>query len=353
MHLSIMIGKNNKIYLFIILSLLSFWSMACDVCSVYEYGHIQNRSYAGVFYRYRAMNGYNTGTDPSSLFPQNSMRLGHLYDLNDRLIHVKNEKDYELFETYEIRYNHNFNDKANLMILLPYNISTSYYHELYTLMGDRKDTTEIEQGIGDLTIILEKLYIKEKTDYSHFIKLGGGLRMPTGKFSLVTKDGSPADPAHQPGNGAYDFMIRSSYIGTFNKKYGIIAYANYMLSTRSKSKDLVLNSRQEISNYRFANRFNTSTNVFYIIGSGDFRIIPQTGLYYEQAKQDVLNMRLRENTGGKNLFGQFGLDFNYKAFTFQTMYQMPFYQALNGSQLINAGRINVGLIYNIVKKTSE
>lgn len=332
--------RNSLILLFICQSI---YSLACDTCVMYEYNTIRNNSYVGLFYRYRVFNGFTTENQKSNFSPKN-LRLTHAPLGDDDNTYVNSYKSYEIFETYELRYNHNFKDKYNVMLIVPFVRNENYFGEIIPLIGSAFDSLHVTQGIGDIIISAERLIRIKKEKTIHNIKIGFAVSLPTGKFELTNEKGFITDPSHQLGNGAMNFLPRLKYQAIIDQRLGLNSSLGYAFSLKRNSGKIA-NGIQ--STYRFGNRLNVNTNLFFITGKyTDFKWIPKLGLYYENVVNDKLNEILQENTGGNVAFFNIGSDFAYKDFHIQTMYQLPIFENLNGEQLQNAGRIVLGLIYN-------
>lgn len=336
-----------KYLLFLISSLQLIQTWACDVCSVYEYSNIQNYSYIGAFYRNRVFNGYNNESFSSSFTPKSKLRTQHIPDKN--LIYIPSTKDYEIYSSIELRGNFNFKKKYNLFFLLPYNVYDSYYDELYTTLGDREVLYTHNEGIGDLSLALDRLKEFENKNTLNRIKYGLGLGVPLSKIQLYNSTGTFIDPTHQPSTGAFTFSIRLNHTLSIKQKYGLNQLLYFNMSSNSFEKNSSTFSGEK---YRFSNRLTYQCNLFYIIGLVN-KIIPQLGIYVENSPRNSLNKIAVQSTGGTSVLFNIGSDVVIKDFTFQVMFQKPIFQKLHDIQFLNAGRLSIGFLYFFSKKETE
>ncbi len=341
-----LILKNSFLLLF---TCLTIYSIACDTCVMYEYNTVRNNSYVGLFYRYRVFNGFTTENHESNFSPKN-MRVSHA-PLGDENIYISSPKSYEIFETYELRYNHNFKNKYNVMLIVPFLKNQNYFGDIIPLIGSSFDSLSVTQGIGDIIVSAERLIQIKKEEITHNIKIGMAASLPTGKFELTNEKGLITDPSHQLGNGSTNLLPRLRYQAILDQRWGLNFSTGYAFSLRQESGK-VANGLQ--SSYRFGNRLNINTNIFFITGKyTDFKWIPKMGVYYENVVSDQLNNISLDDTGGQAIFLNLGSDFAYQDLHIQAMYQLPVFESLNGEQLRNAGRIVLGLIYNFAYKDSN
>ncbi|MCP4522090.1 MAG: hypothetical protein GY827_10435 [Cytophagales bacterium] len=343
--------KNIVKISFVLLLLLSpLINWACD-CTIYEYNNIRNKSYAGVFYRYRMFNGFNNMNHTPSIRPSNA-RIAHAPIGNDDNTYISSPESFERFQTYEFRYNHNYKDKFNFLINVPYHINDNYFGEIIPLIGSAFDSLETTQGLGDIVLNVERLFTigNDSSSWNHRFKLGVGISLPTGKFELVNDKGWITDPSHQAGRGVSDIMPSLQYQVIYDNLIGASSNVRYATSLQQNR----VTSTGDPINYRFGNSLSWNSLLFVVVGRySDWQFIPKTGLYFEHITQDKLNESLQGDTGGNTLFWNIGADFAYKDFILQMIYQRPINENLEGEQLRNAGRINLALIYQFGSTSKE
>ncbi len=191
--------------------------------------------------------------------------------------------------------------------------------------------------MGDLKLMMQyQLYNSEITSDTRLwqrVFLGGGFKLPTGVYNKTLAVGV-IEPHFQPGSGSYDILFSGNHIAQLMQVgLGISNDIVYTLNTENKN------------GYRFANRFNLTSTLFYDIKAGNFTLLPHGGIYYESAPADKLNGIAEASSGGKTLFGTGGLDVYYKDFSLDFTFQLPINDKLNGSQPENRRRFYLGLGY--------
>ena len=140
-------------------------------------------------------------------------------------------------------------------------VITSYSIHYTKLYDHNKESASGDQsisGIGDITVLGFYSLVRTKNDslkYQHHLQLGGGVKMPTGKFN-ETNNGS-VNPSYQLGTGSWDYILATEYVIKRNRS-GLNVMLNYNIKTENQKE------------YQFGNQFNyagtfriTSYNVCY------------------------------------------------------------------------------------------
>ncbi len=339
-----------KISILLILTFISLVSEACDICPMDEYSSLRNNGYVGVFYSYNHFNGYNT-LDHSNNFDYRTRTKKHNI-FQDENFYEDSPDDFEAFHTLEFRLNYNLKDKWNFLVSIPYHYNINYYASVTPPFGQSFDSTTFTNGIGDVILGIQRLNKIEAEKWVHRFKYGIGFTLPTGYSTIrESEQVAPNDPAHLPGKGAVDFMLRFNYTVSNNDKIGLIT--NLLLANNLKSKESnpLGNTPSQPTfqgyNYRFGNRYGGDALFFYVLGNNEIKLIPKIGTSIYYARKDVLNKERVEATGGVISSLVTGIDFRFKELTLQTLYSTPFQQKLNGVQIENSGKIQLGLIYSL------
>jgi hypothetical protein len=98
--------------------------------------------------------------------------------------------------------------------------------------------------------------------FSHQLWIGGGLKLPTGKFEIEKDDPDVASMANmQLGSGSTDFLLSATYNVQVNK-LGVNTAATYKISTANNDE------------YRFGDKFSASSFVYYPIAVSKAIISP-------------------------------------------------------------------------------
>lgn len=328
-----------RISFIIILLINSIKGIACDVCNVYEYANRSNKSYIGVFYRNRIFNGYHElgqthdyFIDPNSL---KTARVSHEAEGYGLMID-RNKLDYERYQTIELRANYSIHEKWNLTIFAPYVFNQIHYEKIYEFPNPIKDTTMSISGLGDIILGTEYVLQKETNNFKHYLKPGLAIKLPTAPYATTTPEGIILPHELQRGTGSWDFILRGNYTFTYNNNLGLENSLSYKFTTASPK------------GYKFGNRVNLMSNLFYVftIKENILRIIPKAGIYYEEAQIDQQSNEKISGSGGHSTFYNGGIDINVKMITFQLLYQKVISEKLYGDVMGNAGRLQMGLLYN-------
>ncbi len=273
----------------------------CDLCGCYMGINGEDKNELGLRYRLRVFNGphVNTG-DPEAM-----------------------SKIKEYYNTAELYGRYFISPKLQISFSLPYAVN-------------RVETGTIT-GLGDL-LILSKYLVMGKTGYqpgTNFndrLFIGGGFKIPTGSYNKSI-DGE-VEPHFQTGTGSYDFIFLGTYIARF-RRFGLNSDIVYKINTQNSNA------------YRFANRFNFSTTILYILPAGmNSSLVPNAGVYFEQANPDKINGADDDGSGGKVLFVTAGLNLNIKKIILSFDYQKPVYENLIGYQPKNDFRFISSIGYN-------
>lgn len=338
---------------------LSFVSAyACDICPMEEYSTVKNRGYVGVFYRYSLFRGYNYIPEQNNPFSFNQAgRVKKHSVFQDDNFYEDSQDDYESFQTIELRFNYNYKDHWNFLVVLPFNYNINYFDQVTPPIGQTFDSTTVTSGIGDLILGVQRLNTFETTSWRHQLKYGLGLSLPTGNSELrANGDEAYNDPSHLPGKGAADLMLRLNYTGSTNDQFGFKVNALYATSLKKAQSGNITgipSNQLEITSYRFGNRMTLDALVFYVIGKTRFKVIPKLGYSFNHAKKDQANAIYIENSGGIIGYGNVGVDLAFGRFTLQTIFSKPIHQSLDGQQLSSTGRFQTGLLFSLKTKDEE
>ena len=325
-------------------------SYACDSCNFFEYSLLQNKSYFGVFYRYRGFNDYKSYTTVSpaaqsiltypqqlstKLLPGNYPIIMHEPEGNNLYV-KKSKEDFETYQTIEVRANFTIKNKWNFTAVLPYEFNKVYYEEYLDLPKPSRDTTLFVQGWGDLTLAADYIWLIYNQKSRHTIRPGFAVNLPTGQ-ALIRSDNESNDyfdPIIQPGKNAFAFIPRVNYQWFLNNQ-GVNAGASYQFSTEGAQE------------YQAGNSFNAYAIYFHQFQASEKVLLaPNAGVYYEASQKDLWNDVKQDLTGGKVAFAQIGMDLNITQTTLNLVYQHPISQNLNGNQILHASRLSVGIIRN-------
>lgn len=344
----------KKIILVMISMLFAVEIFACDLCSIYI--GIEPKDYKnsfGVRYRYRAFESdFLTTNNASNLRMNNhpTQRKGVINDkhLDESTFNGSENETFtysETFISYDVFANFYLSKRFQL------NVNT-YFADNYTYKND--STLENISGIGDITITTtyQLFNTKQTADTSkkfiHRVNVGAGIAIPTGSYnkkSIVgfqTKIqpnvilGSPIeelDPHLQSGTGAFSSLFILEYLVKY-KNIGLNSNISYKANTENKN------------NFRFANRFNANSNIFYLGKiSKTLTLMPTIGTAMEFSNRDTFENYSYLGSGGEVWFANIGTTLFVKNWGLNFMYYTPVYQRLNDIQPENKNRVIAQLTY--------
>jgi hypothetical protein len=233
---------------------------------------------------------------------------------------------HDFYQTMEIWSGWNLGKKWQLMAFVPYNINRQHSDE-----GTVKNN-----GLGDITLLMNyKLLDKRSKDnngISQQLWLGGGLKLPTGKFAASPDEIIP-QANNQAGTGSVDYLFNGMY-ALHMGDWGINTTANYKINNAAHG-------------FRFGNRFSSSAFVFRSFSGLKTTFIPNAGLLFEDLQSNKLNNAKVQSTGGHALLIAGGLDVNFKKISVGFNVQAPVSQNFSGGQTTAKGRgmLHINLIF--------
>lgn len=209
--------------------------------------------------------------------------------------------------------------------LLPY-----HFHNRETANGKQSIS-----GIGDATFLgMYKIYQthKDSTVLVHTLQLGGGVKIPFGKFDQAN-NGS-VNPSYQVGTGSWDFLLATEYV-VKRKQFGLNTMLNYVIKTENEKQ------------YRFGNQFNYATTFFYLYEKDKYSIAPQLGFAGEVYEDNYqLGQKVR-NTAGDIFMGKLGFEIGKDKFSLGANVMLPIQQNLTGGNVEANYRWSLNLNYSL------
>lgn len=268
-------------------------SFACDICGC-------------------SSGNYFIGTFP--LFRKHFMGLRYTFrSFRSRLATDNTQFSNDFYQTTEIWGGFNVGRKWQIIGFIPYNINKQ--------ISD--DGVQQNSGLGDITLIANyKLFDKRNGNkhgkmVSQQLWIGGGLKLPTGKFNVAA-----AEIIHsandQAGTGSLDYILNTMYTLHIND-WGINSSINYKVNGSANT-------------YRFGNRLSASSFVFHSLSAKKATFNPNAGLLYEELDANRLNRVKVADTGGYTFLASAGLDLIFRKLAVGFNLQAPFAQRLSNDQ---------------------
>ena len=173
---------------------------------------------------------------------------------------------------------------------------------------------------------------KDSTVLVHTLQLGGGVKIPFGKFDQAN-NGS-VNPSYQVGTGSWDFLLATEYV-VKRKQFGLNTMLNYVIKTENEKQ------------YRFGNQFNYATTFFYLYEKDKYSIAPQLGFAGEVYKDNYqLGQKVR-NTAGDIFMGKLGFEIGKDKFSLGANVMLPIQQNLTGGNVEANYRWSLNLNYSL------
>lgn len=205
---------------------------------------------------------------------------------------------------------------------------------------DRQSTsaiTKTNSGLGDISVLANYNLFNTFMDGSgsskvtHTLLVGGGIKLPTGKFRFDSNDYlQVANASFQPGTGSVDFVVNAFYT---------LKYGDWGLSSNVSGKINTTNPEE----YRFGNQLYGTVDVFRTLPVGKYSLTPSVGVYGEKAGHGTDRGKELEITGGTILNGSVSLNFFAEKWMLGVTMQKPVYQRSNSGDVFARDRFQVQL----------
>jgi hypothetical protein len=300
----------KKYIFFFLLSLASMPLLACDLCGCSNGGSFfgilpqGHRGFLGVRYRYNTFHSHLTSLNLSSR---------------------------EQFRTAELWGRFYPAKRVQVMAFVPYQFSQQ------TILKTGAVTPL--SGLSDITVLAHYNLINTFMDDSvvhivnHNVLVGGGVKLPTGRFRYDENNLSEvANPNFQLGTGSTDWIGNLIYTARY-KNWGLNADVSYRVTTTNPN------------GYRFGNRLNTSASLFYLTSLGSRSIMPNAGVFVEQAGHDVNQGVINKQTGGYATYVNVGTEVYLTTISFGVSYRHPVVQHLSGGELVANDQLTTHLTF--------
>lgn len=283
----------KKISIILLLSCATIQSFACDVC-----GCSLGGNYYGILPQFNK-NFIGLRWSQASFFTR----------LNRGSQYLHEEYSHDTYSRAELMGRYYLTKRIQLFAFMPFNYN--YMHG--------SDQTVYHQGLSDMTITANYLLINTGDDktrrFKHTLLAGGGIKLPTGKSNLQD-NGKLVNPNFQMGTGSTDFLLSTIYTIRY-QKFGLMTEAGYKINTRNREE------------YRFGNQFHASSQVFFWQNIKSFSVLPNAGVYYEQAQQHWDGDIIKTNTGGSSVLAALGIETYFRRMTVGINYKHPLSQKFN------------------------
>ncbi len=202
-------------------------------------------------------------------------------------------------------------------------------------------------GIGDAVLLL-KYRVTPVTNTKRTLIIGVGPKFPLGASDLKS-NGFEEGADLQPGSGAWDFILWSSYSQKIPQRPSMNLFSTVVFSTKGKNKS-----------YLGSEIFQFSEEYQILIGISDRILVksqiidPSLGVRFRKVGHDQLNTNNLPNTGGQWVSIIPSLAFSIRPnLVLNISSELPLHSKLEGTQLTPTYKINTGLLFIINTKKKE
>ncbi len=219
----------------------------------------------------------------------------------------------DFYQTIELWSGWNIGKKWQVLGFVPYNINRQ----------NSDDGITKSNGLGDITLIVNyNLLNKQSKDkggnnVNQQLWVGGGVKIPTGKFSPDPNDIIPT-ASNQAGTGSVDYIANAMY-AVYIKNWGINSSLNYKVNRKSDG-------------YQFGDRFSSTAFVFRTFDNGGTVFNPNAGLLFESLRANKLEGEKVPDSGGNALLASAGLEIGFKKVSVGFNVQLPVAQNFSNEQ---------------------
>ena len=212
------------------------------------------------------------------------------------------------YHSIELWGGYNISNKLRVMAFAPY-----YFNQQID-----DDGTNNTNGIGDVSVMAQYNIWQSITSFQNNkalkqqLWIGGGLKIPTGKFKVNLSDSTTtlSDINAQLGTGSTDFILNTQYNFQY-AKFGINVSANYKVNTQNNDT------------YKFGNRFTSNWIAYYQFGNRHLKISPNLGFGYENTNPNRLQGTKVPYSGSHLLTAIAGVELNIKGLGIGMNVQLP------------------------------
>ena len=226
----------------------------------------------------------------------------HFNSFRTRLNDDPTQFSKDFYQTVELWGGWNIGKRFQVLAFVPFNFN----HQV------SDEGTSNLKGLGDVAFLVNyKLFDAGTKSFSQQLWLGGGVKVPTGKFAIEPNDPDVAAVANkQIGSGSTDFLLNVMYNIHVNK-FGITTSANYKINTANKE------------DYKFGNKLSVSSFVYYPLVASTVVVSPNVGLLFEHTEHSELQNSKIDLTGGKIIQGSVGAEVSFSKMAIGFNVQLP------------------------------
>ncbi len=195
------------------------------------------------------------------------------------------------------------------------------------------DLSENLRGPGDVWLVVRKDLFNSADSIMravrHRLRIGAGVKAPTGSFRELD-DSQLYNPNFQLGTGSWDYLLTLTYSARL-EQLGFSLDLNYRYNTTNPEA------------YRFGNTLSGALTAFRRFQAGLWEVMPNAGLQYEWANENVDRAFLQTRTGGEAWLGGAGVELYRGRWNLGAAYFHPLVQDWFDGQVNSRGRLSLHL----------
>jgi hypothetical protein len=300
----------SKIIIILFVFLSSFSTYSCDVCGC---GGAAN--YFGVI-------------------PNFSKNLAGLRFQTQKFSYLDNEfntnqgsvVEEDIFNRTDLWFRLYPKKRIQTLIFIPYQ-----YHQRI----ESERTTNIN-GVGDVNLLIHYTIVNYGDSltkkHKHTWLLGGGVKLPTGKYQQRDQTKAMLPEMFQIGSGTYGYTVQNIYAYRY-KSIGVNTDVQYRY-----------NLENELG-FKIGNQFAAGFTFYYWKKFPKYSVLPSIGILIEQIDENEYFGRAKEATGGASSMASIGVDIYKNKFVYQFFGYTIIDQTLNDAMPQNRWRIGCGIAY--------
>lgn len=225
--------------------------------------------------------------------------------------HALREQDYhsvETFRTADLAMRIYPARRWQLLLLAPYRWNQQVEDGISTQV----------HGLGDVSLMANYILLNtgDSTDsrWRQTFSVGGGVKLPTGRYHLTAADGGELNPNIQPGTGSTDILLSAAY----TLRRGVWGVATDVLTRLNTA-----NPRH----FTFGNRLSGSAKIFYWTNLRRLTVLPNAGIFLDAAQVNHDGANRLNGSEGVTTLATLGLEAYTGRFSAGASFQPPVWQS--------------------------
>jgi len=303
-----------KVYLFLISIVFYKVSFACDICG----GSISVNNMSGLMPMFnKNLIGMRSSYQAFKHPPTIANKTGEKQVLKD------------VYWSEEIWMRYYLHSKIQAFVNIPF----------------RKNIRELVEhsqkiyGVGDMSFQINYAIYNNVDSGFRDLKLmwwlGGGIKLPNGKYQQRSVDKTMYPIGFQVGTGAYSFLL-NSLVSIRKNKIGL-----------NWNSNISLNSTNELD-YKMGNVFQTSLQAFYWCTiKANTKLLPQLGFHVLHLQKDINYNVIKKQSGGDRVVTSISIDAYINQWMISANIQKPLIERIGESvpTTLSSYQLNLGYFF--------